>query len=67
MHREQKPLPNVGKAEPWDQGLESETIPENTVKRSEADLPVLLLCPKEKKVGGREGGKIVVNKLVLMM
>lgn len=41
-------------------------MPENTVNRSEADLPVLVLCPKEKEVGGGEGGKTVVNKLVLM-
>lgn len=37
------------------------------MKRSKADLPVLVLCPKEKKVGGEEGGKTVVNKLVLMV
>lgn len=57
MHWEQKPLLNVGEAEPWDWGQETERDPENTVKHSEADLPVLALCPKEKKVGGREGGK----------
>lgn len=50
LPQEQKPLPNVGRAERW--GSQTETIPEKTVKCNEADFPVPVLRSKETKVGG---------------
>lgn len=65
-HWGQTSLPKAGEAEPWDCGWKTGTIHENTMKCSETDLLVSILCPKEK-VGGRKEGKTLVNKPMFMM